>query len=103
MRSDDSGKPNSADAFDPSDRHDITDPSQRWTFSSPAQVFDANGQQIGVLSLASPGDYLVVQRDGDPDLYIPLSAVNRSDTSGVYLSLTLADLQGGEWLSPPTT
>ena len=35
-------------------------------------------------------------------LYVPLSAVNRSDASGIYLALTQADLQRDEWLTPPT-
>jgi len=80
----------------------VPEPQRSWSFRSPEPVFDANGEQIGVLSLASPGDYLIVQRSaGGPDLNIPLSAVNRSDLSGVYLSLTLADLQDERWLSPP--
>lgn len=95
----------SADASNertPNELHDITDPRRRWTYSSPAPVFDADGQQIGTLSLGSPGDYLVIQRaNAGGDLYLPLSAVNRSDASGIYLSLTRADLEDARWLSPP--
>ena len=83
-------------------RRGVPEPTRRWSFRSPTPVFDADEQEIGVLSLSDPGDYLVVQRGADgPDLYIPLSAVNRSDASGVYLSLTRADLRDARWLSPP--
>ncbi len=75
---------------------------QRWSFRSPTPVYAAGGEQIGVLSLGSPGDFLIVQRDEEgPDLAIPLSAVNRSDNSGVYLSLTRADLADERWLAKP--
>ena len=90
------------DDLSPISERGIPEPQQRWSFRSPTPVFDANGEQLGVLSLGSPGDYLVVQCDvGDADLFIPLSAVNRSDSSGVYLSLTRADLRDKRWLSPP--
>ena len=102
MQSDRSDQPNTADAFNPAERQDLADPRKRWTSSSRMPVFAADGQQIGTLSLASPGDYLVIQRAGDHDLYVPLSAVNRSDASGIYLALTQADLQRDEWLTPPT-
>lgn len=82
-------------------RHDIEQPARRWTFASPAPVYDADGRQVGTLNLGSPRDYLVVQRPGERDLYIPLGAVNRSDASGVYLSLSQADLSDRRWLAPP--
>ncbi len=83
-------------------QQDIEQPTRRWTFASPAPVYDANGRQVGTLNLASPEDYLVVQRPGGPDLNIPLGAVNRSDASGVYLSLSQEDLADRRWLTPPT-
>jgi hypothetical protein len=83
-------------------RQDVSEPARRWTFASPAPVYDADERQVGTLSLGSPGDYLVVQRAGtQPDLYIPLSAVNRSDESGVYLSLTASDLADPRWRQRP--
>lgn len=87
---------------DLSQRQDLERPARRWTFASPAPVFDVDGQQVGTLSLASPEDYLVVQRPGAPDLNIPLGAVNRSDASGIYLSLSRSDLADKRWLTPPT-
>ena len=94
--------PETSNALNSIDQRRMPEPRRSWSFRSPEPVFDVDGEQIGVLSLGSPGDYLVVQRDvGGPDLNIPLSAVNRSDISGIYLSLSRADLQDDRWLSPP--
>jgi hypothetical protein len=87
---------------DGGERHAPGAPRERQTFAAPAPVFDANGQQVGVLNLVSPGDYLVIEPvGGGPDLYVPLSAVNRSDESGIYLALTQADLVDDAWRMPP--
>jgi hypothetical protein len=83
-------------------QQDVRDPARRWTFASPAPVYDVNERQIGVLNLGSPADYLIIERaDSGPELYVPLSAVNRSDESGIYLSLSQADLADPRWQSPP--
>jgi hypothetical protein len=101
MQPDRETQPAIPDDISITDERGVPAPRRSWSFRTPEPVFDANGEQIGVLSLASAGDYLVVQRDGGPDLYIPLSAVNRSDISGITLSLTRADLQDERWLTPP--
>jgi hypothetical protein len=76
------------------------------SFNADTPVYDANGQRIGAVSLASPGDYLVIHHDGaapDDALYVPLSAIGRSDASGIYLDLTAADLADPAWRTPPIT
>ena len=102
MHHDQANQPGTPDDMSFTDRRGIPEPRRSWSFRTPEPVFDADGEQIGVLSLGNPGDYLVVQRaTGGPDLNIPLGAVNRSDISGIYLSLSRADLQDDRWLSPP--
>jgi hypothetical protein len=57
MQSDRSDQPNTANTFNLAEQQDLADPRKRWASSSPAPVFAAGGQQVGTLSLASPGDY----------------------------------------------
>jgi hypothetical protein len=76
------------------------------SFDADTPVYDANGQRVGAVSLTSPGDYLVIQPDGtapDDVLYVPLSAIGRSDATGIYLDLTAADLTDPAWRTPPIT
>jgi hypothetical protein len=87
---------------DGGEHHAKGEPGEWQTFAAPAPVFDANGEQVGVLSLVNPGDYLVILPvGGGTYLYVPLSAVNRSDESGIYLALTRADLRDDAWRRPP--
>ena len=53
-------------------------------------VYDVNGQPVGTLNLRKTGDYLVVDEPGGRELYLPLSAVNESGSSGITLSLGAA-------------
>jgi hypothetical protein len=68
-----------------------------------APVFDIDGQRIGTMSLRETGDYLVILAPdiSDGRLYLPLSAINRSDADGIHLSLSRADLTGDHWTVPP--
>lgn len=74
-----------------------------YQYTDGTAVYDASGQRIGTLDVAETADFLVVRPDdGSGPLFLPLNAVNRSDASGIYLSLTADVLRDPRWRTPPT-
>lgn len=75
--------------------------SQR-QMSDGAPVYDANGTRVGTLNLRETADYLVIEPEGGgAPLFVPLSAVGRSDASGIYLDMTADELSNPAWHEPP--
>ncbi len=67
-------------------------------------VYDASGEKIGqVRGSDVQGGYLDVEKGWlfPKDVYIPLSAIARSDTGGVYLTLYKDDLSADTYAQPP--
>jgi len=75
-------------------------------FYEGATVNDMAGEKIGTLHAYDPqGGYITVQKGFlfHKDLYIPVSAVQNTDTDGtVQLSLYKDDLAGDRYDNPPT-
>ena len=76
---------------------------ERASWDNGTPVYDVNGRRVGTLSVGATGDYLVILPDGADaaPLYVPLSAVGRSDATGIYLDLTSTDLADAAWRKPP--
>lgn len=67
-----------------------------------APVYAENGARVGTLNLRETADYLVIEpTDGGETLFVPLSAVGRSDASGIYLDMTADELNNPAWHEPP--
>ncbi len=67
-------------------------------------VYDASGEKIGrVRASDAQGGYLDVEKGWlfPKDVYIPLSAIARSDADGVYLTLYKDDLSAATYAQPP--
>jgi len=67
-------------------------------------VYDASGEKIGrVRASDTQGGYLDVEKGWlfPKDVYIPLSAIARSDADGVYLTLYKDDLSANTYAQPP--
>ncbi len=67
-------------------------------------VYDAAGEKIGrVRGSDAQGGYLDVEKGWlfPKDVYIPLSAIARSDADGVYLTLYKDDLSANTYAQPP--
>ena len=68
-------------------------------------VYDANGDKVGDVSQYQPGDGYFVMTKGfffPKDLYVPLNAIQRATTDGVYLSLTKDQINNQNWDNPPS-
>lgn len=69
-------------------------------------VFDAAGEKVGTVSEHNiQGGYLVVHKGWlfPRDLYVPLSAVGRSDDDGIYLNMYKDELKNQDWDEPPAS
>ncbi len=67
-------------------------------------VYDASGEKIGRVRASNPqGGYLDVEKGWlfPKDVYIPLNAIARSDTGGVYLTVAKDDLSADTYAQPP--
>ncbi|HEX6796109.1 MAG TPA: hypothetical protein VF116_00195 [Ktedonobacterales bacterium] len=66
------------------------------------EVYDANGDKVGTLDQPPVRDgALVVQKGFFPhDIYVPLSAISRMMSNGIYLTLTRDELNGGQYKNP---
>ncbi len=67
-------------------------------------VFDAGGEKIGTVSEHNmPGGYLDVRKGWlfPKDIYVPVTAIRRTDTTGIYLRVGTDELGGQEWETPP--
>lgn len=70
--------------------------------SDGAPVYAESGIRVGALNLRETADYLVIEPlDGGAPLFVPLSAVGRSDASGIYLDMTADELSNPAWHKPP--
>ncbi|MGH2514553.1 MAG: DUF2382 domain-containing protein [Ktedonobacterales bacterium] len=67
-------------------------------------VFDAADEKVGSVSEHNiQGEYLVVHKGiFHKDVYVPLSAVGRTDANGVYLNLYKDEMKNQNWENPPT-
>ncbi len=78
---------------------------QRSDFPEGLPIYDRNGEQLGVVSTAGVQDQYLVMKEGHllhHDVSVPVSAIERSDTNGVYLNRTkqeIRDLTLGGWSS----
>ncbi len=65
-------------------------------------VYDESGTRVGTLNLRETADYLVIEPEGGGGpLFVPLSAMGRSDASGIYLDMTADELSDPAWHAPP--
>lgn len=70
-----------------------------------AAVFDAAGEKVGsVREHNMQAGYLVVHKGWlfPKDVYVPLSAIGRGDSGGIYLNLYKDELKNQNWENPPT-
>ncbi len=85
-------------------RGKITTPPN-WSQPMEGQpVYDTNNTKIGaVSSVVGQGDYFVVSKGIliPHDVYLPRSAVARSDSSGVFLNVSKDALKENRYLTPP--
>ncbi len=68
-------------------------------------VDDANGDKVGDVSSYQDGDGYFVMTKGfffPKDLYVPLNAITRATTDGVYLNLTKDQINNQNWDNPPS-
>jgi len=87
--------------------------SNRDVYNNPGQVpiapgtdvFDANGDKVGTVRQYNPQtSYLVLEKRTlfKKDLYVPVSAIDRTTTDGIRLSLFKDDLKADRFTAPPT-
>ncbi len=74
-------------------------------FPEGLPIYDRNGKQLGVVSSAGVQERYLIMKEGhllQHDVSVPISAIERSDTQGVYLNRTqqeIHDLTLGGWSS----
>ena len=87
--------------------------SNRDMYNNPGQVpispgtdvYDANGDKVGTVRQYSPqASYMVLEKGTlfKKDLYVPVSAIDRTTTDGIRLSLFKDDLKADRFTAPPT-
>jgi len=67
-------------------------------------VFDANGEKVGTVKQYNPqASYMVLEKGMlfKKDLYVPVSAIDRTTTDGIRLSLFKDDLKADRFTAPP--
>jgi hypothetical protein len=72
-------------------------------FSEGTPVYDVNGEQVGTVSRHDPLENTLVLQKGtlfQRDIQVPLSAVQRSDARGIYLSVSRDELQQDRYAVP---
>ncbi|HEY1387495.1 MAG TPA: PRC-barrel domain-containing protein [Ktedonobacterales bacterium] len=87
------------------DRDMYNNPGQT-PISPGTDVYDANGEKVGTVREYNPqASYLVVEKGMlfKKDLYVPVSAINRTTTDGIQLSLFKDDLKADRFTAPPTS
>lgn len=73
-------------------------------FVEGTPVLDAAGEKVGTVSEHNvQGGYLVVHKGWlfPRDVYVPLSAVGRSDAQGISLNMYKDELKNQNWENPP--
>src|SRR5262245_56494229 len=79
-----------------------TSASQRITDGT--DVYDVSGDKLDTVSGANASaDYFTLQKGllFPRDYYVPMSAVSRIDSEGVYLSVAKSDIKNRGWENPP--
>lgn len=75
-------------------------------FSEGTPVYDVNGEQVGTVSKHNLGENTLTLHKGlffQRDIQVPLSAVQRSDAKGIYLSVSKDELQHERYAAPLAT
>lgn len=73
-------------------------------FTTGTDVYDANGDKVGTLDQPPMRDGALVVQKGfffPHDIYVPLSAVARTMSDGIYLNLTKDQLNGDQYKNLP--
>lgn len=68
-------------------------------------VYDTDGSKVGDVSQYQEGDGYFVMTKGfffPKDLYVPMSAITRATTDGVFLNLTKDQIKNQNWENPPS-
>ena len=77
---------------------------QQFTEGTP--VYDLNGEQVGTVSKHGLAGNMLILHKGiffHRDIQVPLSTVQRSDTNGIYLSVSKDELQHERYAAPLAT
>jgi hypothetical protein len=78
---------------------------QQGDFPAGLPIYDRDGEELGVVSTAGRQEQYLMMKEGrffHRDVSVPISAIARSDASGVYLNRTgqeIRDLTLGGWSS----
>lgn len=86
------------------DRTDMGDVSNAQLVNG-TPVYDSNDDKVGDVSQYQPGDGYFIMTKGfffPKDLYVPMNAITRATTDGVYLNLTKDQIKNQSWDNPPT-
>ncbi len=89
-----------------SDQQAISPNSMGQQFTEGTPVYDLKGEQIGTVSRHSlAGNGLILHKgiSFHRDIQVPLSIVQRSDTHGIYLSVSKDELQHERYATPLAT
>ncbi len=79
-----------------SNQHVMPPNSMGKQFTEGTPVYDLNGEQVGTVSKQSQAANMFILHKGTffhRDIQVPLSAIQRSDTHGIYLSVSKDELQ----------
>ena len=74
-------------------------------FTTGMDVYDLNGDKVGTLDQPPLRSGALVVQKGfffPHDIYVPLSAIARTASNGIYLNLTKDQLNGDQYKNPPT-
>lgn len=74
--------------------------------SPGTDVYDPNGDKVGTVRQYNPqASYMVLEKGTlfKKDLYIPVSAIDRTTTDGIRISLFKDDLKADRFTAPPTS
>jgi len=69
-------------------------------FPKGTPVYDASGEKVGTVAEADPlHNGLIIQKGlfFKKDISVPISAIARSDSEGIYLSVSKDDANNGIW------
>ncbi len=76
--------------------------SSKHQLADGTPVYAERGTRVGSLNLRETADYLVIEPEGGgAPLFVPFSAISRSDASGIYLDMTADELNNPAWREPP--
>lgn len=79
-----------------SNQHVMPPNSMDTQFTEGTPVYDLNGEQVGTVSKQSHVANVLILHKGiffHRDIQVPLTTVQRSDSQGIYLSVSKDDLQ----------